>query len=158
MDYRLEESQKKAAVFLNDNLSELFSSRSSSFISLFSQPRPPLFSLTRTKHPSLGHTSCSYKVTLTAVLFILFFVPPLLYFSFSLRTVVSPYQFEYLFFFILFFSHFFSPNFLTCKSCDPTFGDQSFYVFLSLSLLIYDLHIQQTCWKSYNNPYHYTAV
>lgn len=56
--------QKKSAIPLNDNLSELFFSRSSSFITLSTPHPPPPNPSTRTAHPSLGHPiSATYKVT-----------------------------------------------------------------------------------------------
>ena len=92
VDYRLEESRKKAAVLLNDNLSALFSKRSTSFISLLSlsPTRPPLFSPTCTKHPSLGHslpvpTRWLWQQSSSVYLFVF----PFLSLSFSLHTLVS---------------------------------------------------------------------
>lgn len=90
VDYGLEESWKKAAVPLNDNLSELFYNCSSSFISLSSLSpslsKVILLSAVRVV-PNIPHRDIqflSYKVTLTAVLAILLLCVPFLQLTFFL--------------------------------------------------------------------------
>lgn len=107
VDYRLEDTvEKRQLSFLMTicQSSPLTAPPLSSACLLFFQPRPPLFSLTCTKHPSLGHslpvpTRWLWQQSASFYVFVL----PFLSLPLSLPTSVSLYIYLKIFFFLYFY-------------------------------------------------------